>query len=76
MLPWKVYITPGNDSQDKIQTRIYVYETLCPNRYEPSIEVIVKMGVRPGEGGWLVARLGWCGVNAKKGVRLGGSGWM
>ena len=38
--------------------RIYVYETLCPNRCEPSIEFIVKMGVRPGEGGWLVARLG------------------
>ena len=30
----------------------------APNRCEPSIEVIVKMGVRPGEGGWLVARLG------------------
>ena len=39
-------------------TRIYVYETLCPNRCEPSIELIVKMGVRPGEGGRLVVRLG------------------
>ena len=35
-----------------------------PNRCEPGIEVIVKMGVRtemgvrPGVGGWLVARLG------------------
>ena len=30
----------------------------APNRCEPSILVIVKMGVRPGEGGWLVARFG------------------
>ena len=30
----------------------------APNRCEPCIEVIVKMGVRPGVGGWLVARLG------------------
>ena len=29
-----------------------------PNRCEPCIEVIVKMGVQPGVGGWLVARLG------------------
>ena len=42
----------------------------APNRCEPSIEVIVKMGVRPG-GGWLVGSKvrgrGCCGVNAKKG---------
>ena len=29
----------------------------APNRCEPSIEVIVKIGVRPGRGGWLEARL-------------------
>ena len=27
-----------------VVTRIYVYETLCPNRCEPSIEVIIKNG--------------------------------
>ena len=35
---------------------IYVYESLCPNRCEPSIEVIMKMGVQWGcrvfLGGW------------------------
>ena len=30
----------------------------APNRCESCIEVIVKMGVRPGLGGCLVARLG------------------
>ena len=30
----------------------------APNGCESCIEVIVKMGVRPGKGGWLVARLG------------------
>ena len=32
-------------------TRIYAYETLCPNRCEPSIEVIMKMGVQWGDWG-------------------------
>ena len=32
-------------------TRIYVYEIVCPNQCEPSIEVIVKMGVQRGVGG-------------------------
>ena len=39
----------------------------------------MKMGVQPGEGGWLVARLGVGGgvVNAKKEDPVGGwSGWM
>ena len=47
----------------------------APYRCEQSIEVIMKMGVRPGEEGLLVARLGVCGsvgggVNAKN-----GGGW-
>ena len=37
----------------------------APNRLKLSIEGIVKMGVRPGERGWLVARLR---------VRSGGQG--
>ena len=46
----------------------------APNSCEPSIEVIVKMG--SDRGGWgsvssKVGGSGWCGVNAKKGVRLG-----
>ena len=47
----------------------------APNRCEPSIEVIVKMGVRPGGGGgWLVARLGVGGGvgKCKKGGPVGG----
>ena len=38
------------------------------NRCEPSLEVIVKMGVRPGWGGVCsqVGCRGLCGVNAKK----------
>ena len=46
-----------------------------PNRCEPSIEVIVKMGVRPGVGalvGSKVGGRGWCGVNEKRVVKLGG----
>ena len=46
------------------------------NRCEPSIEVIVKMVVRPAEGGLVGSKVwskGWCGVNAKRG-RLGGQG--
>ena len=47
-----------------------------PYRCEPSIEVIVKMGVRPGGGlvSSKVVGMGWSGVNAKRGVRLGGQG--
>ena len=47
----------------------------APNRYEPSTEVYVKMGVRPG--GLVDSKVGgsgWCGVNAKKGVRMGVKG--
>ena len=33
-----------------VVTRIYVYETLCPNRCEPSLEVIMKMGAQWGSG--------------------------
>ena len=29
---------------------IHQHETLCPNRCEPSIEVIMKMGVQWGSG--------------------------
>ena len=46
------------------------------NRCEPSIEVIVKMVVRPAEGGLVSSKVwskGWCGVNAKRG-RLRGRG--
>ena len=55
----------------------------APNRCEPSIEVIVKIGVRPGGGGLVGSKLGGrglCGVNAKKGVLVcrgvGRSRWM
>ena len=34
-------------------TRINVYETLCPNRCEPSIEVIMKIGIQWRGGGGL-----------------------
>ena len=50
----------------------------APTRCEPSIEVIVKLGVRPGEGllGSKVGGRGWCVINAKKGgrVRFGDQG--
>ena len=51
----------------------------APNSCEPSIEVIVKMGVRPGGRGLVGSKVGvgvvW-GICKKRGVRLGGSGWM
>ena len=48
----------------------------APNRCEPSIEVIVKIGVRPGDTGWLVAKLGVGAVwgKCKKGGPVGGQG--
>ena len=60
---------------------MYVNETLCPNRCEPSLEVIVKMGVRPGGGDGVCSKVGCrglCGVNAKKRGQgpVKGSGWM
>ena len=37
---------------NELATRIYVYETLYPNRCEPSIEVNKKMGVQWEGGGF------------------------
>ena len=48
--------------------RIYVYETLCPNRCEPNIEVIMKMGVQWGSGSFFGGVR--VDVNVNEGLKL------
>ena len=74
-----------------ILTRIYVYETLSPNRCEPRIEVIIKLGPMGGQGfflggvrvdvnakifvGGVLGTAGEWGARAM-GVGRGGGGWL
>ena len=56
-MPLKVYITPGNDSQDKIQTRIYVYETLCPQQMITKHLSYCENGCLTGGGGLVSSKV-------------------
>ena len=50
-----------------MQLEFMFMKQYAPNRCEPNIEVIVKMGVRLGGGGLVGSKVGgrgWCGVNA------------
>ena len=50
-LRFVLFLIFSDQSLIQYKTRIYVYETLCPDRFEPKIGVIVKMQKKKKSGG-------------------------